>query len=89
MSRSSPSACSDFRPGYPFQVWHSINCWNHKQGMIIHCHAKTLDVAKREAEHLRRYKITGRNGPTRKNYYGRVTIRKSPNDEDQMAASTK
>lgn len=62
-------------------MWHSINCWNHKQGMIIHCHAKTLDVAKREAEHLRRYKITGRNGPTRKNYYGRVTIRKSPNDQ--------
>lgn len=76
-----------FREGYPFQVWHSVNCWNHKQGQVIHCHAKTLEVAQKEASTLRLYKILGRNGPTKKNYYGRVTIRRCPNDLRQARAA--
>lgn len=65
-----------YREGYPYQVWKSVNCWDHTQGQMLHCHAQTREAAEEEARTLRRYKIMGRNGLTRKNYYGRVTVRR-------------
>lgn len=57
--------------------------------MCIHSHCATLEVAQKQASNLRRYKIMGRTGLTRKNYYGRITIRKRPNDQAVATASTK
>jgi hypothetical protein len=43
--------------------------------MCIHSHCATLAGAQELAADLRKYKIQGARGLTRKNYYGRVTIR--------------
>lgn len=75
-SESNASAGSAFRKGYPFQVWHSVSTWHPELGLKLHSHCATEQVAEDLARDLRRYKIMGSNGPTRRNYYGRVTIRR-------------
>lgn len=44
--------------------------------MCRHSHCATLEIAQEQVANLRRYKIQGERGLTRKNYYGRVTIRR-------------
>jgi len=62
--------------------------------MVRHSHCATFDVAKEQAACLRSFKIRGERGPTKRNYYGRVTIRKQNDRRDlstaqETAATTK
>lgn len=77
---ASHGSASSFRDGYPFQVWHSVSTWSPDLGMCIHSHCATLAVAEEQVANLRRYKIQGERGLTRRNYHGRITIRRQNAD---------
>jgi len=88
-STTAPEIASDqrlvrpWREGYPYQVWHDKSTGHKNMGRVCYGHCATLEEAEKWAKILRRYKIQG----SRRNYYGRVTIRRRPNAQEMRAGS--